>query len=189
MRKALSIILAFCMLLSGCGAQKNEPVQPALDFRTLVMGAERCAYSAEVEVDFGQRVYRFTVDCSYLPEDGNAEISVTSPDTIAGITATVDGETAQIEFDGTSLELGTMAGGHLAPMQLPQLLGRAWTGDYIVSVAEGDDGWSATYQSGSDDAQFEIVTYFTAQNAPSAAEIYCDDVRVLTAKIDNFSVT
>lgn len=188
MRKALGVMLVCCGLLTGCQGGSQEPVQPALDFRTLVMGAERCTFSAEIEADFGQRVYHFTVDSEFLPEDGKTIVTVTAPDTIAGIRATVEGQTAQMSFDDASLELGTMAGGHVAPLQLPQLLGTAWTNGYIVSVAEGDDGWSATYQSGYGDEQLEIMTYFTVHGTPSAAEIYYDDVRVLTAAIDHFSI-
>ncbi len=112
---------------------------------------------------------------------------MTAPETIAGITARIDDAEAEVSFDGASLELGTLGGGHVAPMRLPQLLGAAWTAGYIESQAQEGDGCLVTYRLGYDSDELLCDTRFDAQMMPYMAELYRDGVCVLSAEIDNFS--
>lgn len=174
------------MLLTGCGAEKGDPVQEALDFRTAVLAAETCSFQAEVSADFGDRVYEFALDCAYHPQENDAELTVTAPESLAGICATVDGETASVTYEDVSLELGTMAGGHVAPMQLPQLLGDAWAYGYIESQAREGDGFLLTYRTGYDQEELMVRTVLNGERTPVQAEVYYDGVCVLTAEISEY---
>lgn len=178
----------FLLLLAGC-ARRGNSVQKALDFRTDLMAADECTFSADVTADYTDRVYQFSMDCSYDPASNTAGLTVTAPDTISGIAARVDGENAKVQFADASLELGTMAGGQVAPMQLPQLLGCAWTQSYIDAMSREDDGYLVTYRSGYGSDELVIDTYFSSQMSPTRCEIYSDNVCVLAAEIEDFSVS
>ncbi len=180
-------LLAAGALLSGCSREARSEVQEALDFRTALLAAERCAFSADVSADFGERVCDFTLSCAYEPEADRAELTVSAPESIAGISAAVEGAEAQVSFDEVSLELGTTAGGHLAPLRLPQLLGSAWAYGYVEAQAKEGDGWLVSYRLGSDEEALLCQTWFTAQMTPVAAEIYSEGLCVLRAELENFS--
>lgn len=183
------LLPAVCLtlLLSGCQKTEESEVQKALDFRTALLAAPACAYAAEVTADFGDRVFEFGLDCSYNAQENSAALTVTSPELIAGIEAAVDGEQAQVTFEETSLELGTMAGGHVAPLQLPQLLGNAWAYGYVESQAAEGDGWLVTYRTGYGTEELLIYTRFDESLSPRQAEVYYDGACVLTAEIDSFA--
>ncbi len=182
-------LLAACLVLplSSCGKSEESEVQKALDFRTALLAAPSCAYTAQVTADFGDRVFEFGLDCTYDSQENDAALTVTGPELIAGIAAEVDGERAQVSFEETSLELGTMAGGHVAPLQLPQLLGNAWAYGYVESQARAGDGWLITYRTGYGTEELLVCTRFDEALSPRQAEVYYDGTCVLTAEIDSFA--
>ena len=184
-KKLVPILLCLVLLLSGC-RKENRALQSALDFRTALLGVQSCGFSAETEADFGDRIYDFTLECVYRPAEESASLTVTAPDTIAGISAEAGGRDAQLQFEDVSLELGTLAGGHVAPLELPRLLGNAWTGGYIDSVSEGGEGRLVTYRVGYGDEELVVYTYFNDQMTPVRAEVYHGGTCVLSADIENF---
>lgn len=184
--KLIPVFLACFCTLTACSKSDDE-MQRALDFRTSLLSASSCTFTTEVTADFGQRVYEFTLDCAYHSEDNYADLRVTAPDTIAGIAASVDGEDAEVKFENVSLELGTMAGGHVAPMQLPQILGDAWTYGYVDSIGKAGDGYLVTYRTGYDSDELLIYTYFDTQMVPIRSEVYYEETCVLAADIENFA--
>lgn len=187
MRRTIGIIfLTAALLLCGCQSGESE-IQESLDFRVQLLDSASCGYTADVRADFGDRSARFTLDCGYQPQDGTASLTVTGPDTIAGITATVAGGDAAVSFDGLRLELGTLANGRVAPLQFPKLLGDAWAYGYIESQAKLTDGWLTSYRSGYGDDELLIYTWFNEQLLPTEAEIYYEGERLFSAGLTGFT--
>lgn len=182
-------IAAALLLLTGCHASEETAVQEALTFRTALLSAKSCGYTAEVTADLGERIYEFTMDCTYRPSDGAAELTVTEPETIAGISAAVDAESAAVSFDDLALDLGEPAGGRAAPLQLPRLLGEAWSTGYVESQAEDGDGWQVTYRIGYDAEELLVYTWLDAALSPTRAEVYEDGVLVLSAELSGFEIS
>lgn len=188
MTRRFTVLAAmFLLVLAGCSASQDDAVQEALNFRTSLLAAESCTFSADVTADYGERVGNFNLDCTYAPATNEAELTVTAPEAIAGISASVDGEAADVTFEDVSLELGTLAGGQVAPLQLPQLLGDAWTYGYVESQSEEGDGYLVTYRCGYDQEERLVFTRFDSEMTPLQAEIYCDGVCVLTAALSGFA--
>ena len=100
-------------------------MQSALDFRTALLTAGGCSFTANITANYGETAAKFTLACEYDTETG-AHLRVTAPDTIAGIEANVTGEDAVITFEDTQLALGDLAGGTLAPLSAPLIVGRCW---------------------------------------------------------------
>ena len=180
---------ALCLAVSGCAGSEDGAVQEALNFRTSLLAADHCTFTAEVTADYGERVGNFTLVCTYTPGTNGAELTVTAPESIAGITAAVDGEEANVTFEDVSLELGTLAGGQVAPLQLPQILGDAWTYSYVESQSEEGDGILVTYRCGYDEEELLVFTRFDTSMTPVQAEVYCDGICVLTAALSDYTVS
>lgn len=189
MTRRITVLAALLvLLLAGCSTSQEDAVQEALNFRTSLLAADNCTFTADVTADYGERVGNFTLECTYSPSTNAAELTVTAPDFIAGISAAVDGEEADVTFEDVSLELGTLAGGQVAPLQLPQLLGDAWTYSYVESQSEEGDGFLVTYRSGYDQDELLVFTRFDSAMTPVQAEVYCDGVCVLTAALSEYVV-
>lgn len=174
------------LLLAGCAGTGGAPTQKALDFRTALMEAGGCAFTAAVCADVGGRVYQFTLE-SEVPADGPARIAVTAPEEIAGITAEISQDGAQLSFDGAALDFGALADG-TAPLTLPWLLGESWTGDYIA--AAGADGAleRVTYLHGYDDGTLTVDTWLDDQNLPVRCEVSYEGAKCLSAEISDFAL-
>lgn len=172
------------MLLCSCGA-KNDELQTALDFRAALLEAGGCSFTADVEADYGDRLYDFTLSCSYDGDDGS--LTVTAPESIAGISAVVRDGTSVLEFDGAALEFGPLANGFPSPLVLPWLLGSAWSEDYIARAGMDGDRVMVTWLKGYNDEELTIQTWFTRQ-IPVRVEVVSAGRRVLTAELDDFSL-
>jgi len=171
-------------LLTGCSKEQADR-EKALSFRTALMEAGGCQFSAEIRADYGSRVYDFGVDCRFLVEDG-ALLTVTAPEEIAGITAQVSEDGAEVSFDGVQLEFGELANGYVAPMALPWLLGSGWTEAYVESAVEDGDYLKVTCLMGYGEEEVTVVTWLDQNELPVQCEVSYDGVRCLTAAISQF---
>ena len=127
--KKLSVLAALLLTLSGC-ARQDTAMQRALDLRTALTAAGGCAFAAQAEVNYGEEIFRFSMDCAY-EAGGGVTIRLTEPQTLAGIGAEVSADGARVVYEDTAVGFESLAGGRLAPMALPYLLGSSWYEGYI----------------------------------------------------------
>ena len=188
--KVVASVLASVMLLTlaSCGNKAEEQVQQALDFRAAVLGASTCGFTADVTADYGESVYDFTLEADYDPAERSTALTVTAPDSIAGICATIDGTDAELQFEEVSLVLETTGSSHIAPLRLPQILGDAWCYGYVESLSKEDEAILVTYRSGYDAEELLVYTWFDLRMNPERAEIYDQETCVLAAEIEDFSL-
>ena len=197
LRKKFALLLTLISIfLTGCAAK--SPAQQPLTFRTALLEAGGCSFTAAVTVeadpdiivinDYGETTADFTLDASFAPDTG-ASLTVTAPETIAGITAHVKDSTADVSFDDTQLGLGSLANGRLAPLAAPYVLGQSWAGAYIDSTGTEDGLLRATYRLGYDKQELVVDTWFTEEPfTPQYAEISADGRMVLSIRISNFAM-
>ena len=183
MKRKIAVFLAALLLFCGCG-KGNSEMNQALAFRTSLLSAGGCMFSCDVSADVGGAVYEFSMDCAYI--DGKGSFTVTAPESIAGIAATVDDDGATLHFDDIELTLGEMAEGHLAPLSVPWLLGSAWQSDYISAAGQENGLCRVTILKGYDDNEITIETYLS-DGVPVRAEASVDGTRVLTMEISDFA--
>lgn len=146
MRKKLALLLcAFPILLSACSAK--SPAQPPLTFRTALLQAGGCTFTAAITADYGETAASFTLDCAFSPETG-ASVTVTEPESIAGIQAQVKNTAASVSYDGCSLALVLLQMEILRRWQRPMVLGQCWAGEYIDSTGTEDGLLRTTYRMG-----------------------------------------
>ena len=95
------------LLLAGCGRlEVSEAEQLALEIRGEYLELERCSASLEITADYGQRVYQFGMEAQVQGED--AALTLTAPETVAGLTARWAGEAGTLEYDGVAVETGSL---------------------------------------------------------------------------------
>lgn len=126
--KMLPLILL--LVLSACGRGEKGGTQLALDVRRELQNASGLSLTADVTADYGKRTYQFTVDYKGTAELG--ALTITAPDSIAGITAKVDLSRGSMTFDGATLDTGPLTGDGLSPAEAIPVLYRAWLGGDIT---------------------------------------------------------
>ena len=162
-------------------------MQHAVTFRTELLAAGGCSFSAALTVDYDESVSKFCLDCTHTCADG-VLMCLTQPQTLQGITARMDESGGSVIFDDTQIALADLADGNLAPMAVPYLLTKCWSESYI-SLSGSDDAYiRVTYLDGYDEKQLSIDTWFDeTTGSPVYAEVSCDGKVLVRTEIMNFS--
>lgn len=191
MRKRLICVLMTTLLLAGCGkAGGNEGEELALTIRGEYLAMEACSARAAVTADYGQRVYRYEMAVSVTEEE--TVLTLTAPETVAGLSARLDGEESLLEFDGLSVETGPMDEDGLTPVAaVPALLEAARTG-YITACALEEEGTLLRVDCGDPEgtpgAGAETALWFDAStHALTRGEISVDGFRVILCEFSQFT--
>lgn len=191
MRKCLVCVLMTTLLLAGCGqGGGNEAEELALTIRGEHLAMNGCAARAAVTADYGQRVYRYEMAVSVTGEE--TLLTLSAPETVAGLTARMTGEENLLEFDGVSVETGPLDDNGLTPVSaVPALLEAAKTG-YITACALEEDGTVLRVDcgdpAGSPGTGAETALWFdVSTHALTRGEISSDGFRVILCEFSDFT--
>ena len=167
-KKLTALLLALPALLCACAGKpaKQDLAQPALDFRQALL-ENGCSFEAEITADFEDYVYSFTLSCEE-DSDGSMQMRILAPDTLAGITAQIEGERAKLVFGDTEAAFGTLSGLGISPMAAPAYLAQAWRCGY------GED-------------EIRVDTWFS-DGAPVRAELSCDGHTTVQIDVTDFNL-
>ena len=191
MRRRLICVLMTTLLLSGCGqAGVSEAEELALAVRAEYLAMDSCTTRAAVTADYGQRVYQYELAAAVSGEE--TVLTLSAPETVAGLTARLSGEENLLEFDGVSVETGPLDDDGLTPVSaLPALLEAAKSG-YITACALEEDGTVLRVDcgdpSGSPGAGTETALWFDASTyALMRGEVSVDGFRVILCEFFDFT--
>lgn len=124
----MALLLAVLLMVTGCGEKGSAAAEIQRQYGLI----DTAQMEAEVTFRNGSDERCFTLQCDYTPD--KAQVTVTAPETVAGVTATVTGEDLTLNYDGESLSVGDM--GALSPLaSLPQLL-RAIASGYVLEEGQ-----------------------------------------------------
>ena len=192
MRKCLICVLMTTLLLAGCGkAGVSEAEELALTVRGEYLAMESCAARAAVTADYGQRVYQYEMAVSVNGEE--TTLTLSAPETVAGLTARLTGEENLLEFDGVSVETGPLDDDGLTPVSaLPALLEAARSG-YMTACALEEDGALLRIDCGDPEgtpgAGTETALWFDAStHALTRGEISVDGFRAILCEFSEFTM-
>ena len=190
MRKCLVCVLMI-ILLTGCGAAEgSEAEELALTIRGEYLAIDSCAVQAAITADYGQRVYQYEMAAAVNGDE--TVLTLSAPETVAGLTARITGEDGLLEFDGVSVETGPLDGQGLTPVSaLPALLEAARSG-YITACALEEDGALLRVDcgdpAGSPGRGTETVLWFdAATHALVRGEVSVDGFRAILCEFTGFT--
>lgn len=183
--KRMLLLLWVCILLCGCQAS-DKSMDNALQLRAALSGAE-CSFDANITADYEDYLYTFTLQCQYDPQ-GVLTFTVKSPETIAGISGRISPEGGKLEFDDTALAFHLLADEQLSPVSGPYIMLKALTGGYITSAgADGEYTRVTVNDSYAEDA-LVLDVWLDEKNIPVQAEILWKNRRILTIRVENFTI-
>lgn len=138
MRKLMICVLMMTFLLIGCKggtAGISEAEELALSIRTEYIEMTACQANVTITADYGQRVYQYGLTAAVNGEE--TVLTLTAPETVAGITARLSGEENLLEYDDVIVETGPLNEEGLSPVSaLPVLLECAKSGFITATTFE-----------------------------------------------------
>jgi hypothetical protein len=183
------------LLLAGCaaGGGNESPENLAANIRTEYLALAGWTADVAVHVDYGQRVYDFTLAAQWQ-KDGDTVLTVIEPELIAGITARLcDGE-GYLEYDGASLATGALTGDGMTPLDAVPFLMEQLTKGYMAKCAYAGEGEERTLTVTCRDPDGEegtgsqcTLTFDPDSHDLLGAELSYDGFTVLTAQFNDFT--
>lgn len=187
MRLKLAAVLTILLcLLTACGSKEHDTLQAPMDFRTELLQAGACSFTANLTADYGETVQTFGMRC-VCQTDGTASLELTAPETISGITAAVTKDGGTLTFDGAAVGFDNLADGQVTPVSAPAMLVSAWANAYIRTSGSEGTTQRTTYESGYEEEQLIFDCWFDEKNVPICAEICYNEQTVLKIEITDFS--
>lgn len=190
MRKLLCCVPMMMLLLAGCGpAGVSEAEELALAIRGEYLEMTSGTAQLTVTADYGRRVYRY--EMTALWEGEETELTLTAPETVAGVVARSDGEDSQLEYSGVAVETGPLDSEGLTPVSaVPALLEAARSG-YMRSCGFQEDGALRVDlgdPEGSPGTGREMALWFDpATHALLRGEIRVDGFRAILCEFSSFT--
>ena len=181
------VLLALCVFLfSGCSEYPKE-IETALELRSKLLQAQSYSFVAEVTADYGDKLHSFTMNCT-AGANGNIEFTVSKPDSISGISGTLDGEGGKLTFDDTALHFPLLAEGQLAPVSAPWILIGTLRSGYITSACTEDGIIRLSIDDSYEDDPLRLDIWLNTDNIPDHADILFEGRRILSINVKNFAI-
>ena len=184
MKKKLLILLPLCLLLAGCGETRREAVQ------SYYAGIQTAQMAADLVVHLPKADHCFGVAATYDRENGST-VTLTEPEALRGLSATVTGEEMRLMYDGSVWPAGD--GGRLSAAScLPLLLYAAGEGFVTREGTDriGDREYIFLTTEASDKAggEFACTLWVEPEGfAPYAVELSREGQVLLTVTFTQFS--
>ena len=184
MRRWLLPALMIPLLLCSCG--KAAPEQRLEALRETLSAAEEVRVVADIDASIGTEVFSCSVDCTANAE--RAAVTLTAPETVAGIRAVVSADGMQLEYEGLSLSVGPVAGPEAPVSAVPLLIDALRRGSALRSWTEWEgDKTLFVREFYVTDERVLTVWFDAGASAPVHAELRRNGVCVLRCEIREFS--
>lgn len=180
------LVLPVLVILCGCGKAAESHMEEALAFRAALQGAGGCSFRGEITADYGDTVYTFTVACT-TEEDGALSFTVEAPETIAGITGTVEADGGKLTFAGTALAFDLLADGKVSPVTAPYVVAESWRTGYITAAGQEEQSLRMTVDTSFEEKPLTVDTWLDGEKGvPVFSEVCYNGQRILTLTIWDF---
>jgi len=184
-------MMALLLLLAACGGGGSGETETA-DLRDRYHDMTGCAMEAVVSCDQEGLAWEAELRCDYVP-GGESTVEVLSPETIAGVKAVLSEPEWRLEYEGDSLNAGTLSDEEVSPAAcLPRLMSALRDGWLLE---ENEEEWSGVPclrltvdQTGVKDGKLITTVWLRrAEGTPLRGEIAVDGETILTADFTSFT--
>lgn len=182
--KRIIVLLLTAVILCGC-SRENSEFDRAMSVRTGILGAKGCSFLAHITADFVDKTYTFVMQCQ-ADQTGNIQFELTEPDYLMGIEGTIAAEGGKLIFEDTALAFTLQPDGVLSPVSAPWLLMRALRGGYVRHCVFEEEYLRITVDDSYEEDALTLDIWVDENNAPVQADIFQNNVRIMTISIKDY---
>ena len=186
MKKAAVLVLCL-VCLTGCSSSNTE-IQRGMALRSKLLQAESCTFDADITADYGDELHRFSMSCK-ADAKGELTFTVIAPETIAGITGTIDDEGGKLTFDDVALHFELLADDQLSPVSAPWVLLKTLRSGYLTSAGMEDALLRLSIDDSYDEDALHLDIWLDKEDIPQRAEIVYDGKRILSLAVKSFAIS
>lgn len=184
--KRLAVLVMVLLLLCGCGTE-DQKMDRALALRQRLLEGSGCSFETIVSADYGEYLHSFVLRCQ-ADTDGKITFEVLAPETIRGITGTMNAEQGTLTFDQEILAFSPLADGQIAPVTAPWILVHTLRGGYISACGETEQGLLLSVNDSYADDALGLEIRLDENDLPVSAEIIWQGRRILSMLIEDFEI-
>lgn len=185
--KKFGLLISFLLVLTGCSNTSSE-IERGMALRSKLLQADSCSFDAEITADYGDSLYTFAMSCQGNTK-GDVAFSVTSPESIAGITGVIDDEGGKLTFEDVALQFDTMADDQVTPVIAPWIFLKTLRSGYLTSACTEDGQIRLTMDDSYEEDALQLDIWLTEDEIPIRAEILYDGRRILSLNVENFVIS
>ncbi|HHT16422.1 MAG TPA: outer membrane lipoprotein-sorting protein [Papillibacter sp.] len=130
---ALALMIALLLPLSACRISDRGAENLSRSVREQVKNANSISLSVDIRADYVDRVYDFSL--SFAGDGASGEVTITAPESIAGLKAHTSESGTRLEYDGVFLDTGPLTWDGLSPADAVPLLLDQWREGYISNTS------------------------------------------------------
>lgn len=187
--KLAAAVLALTTALTLTACTKETAADAAAALQQSWQTHASTALTCDLTADYGDRVYPFTLTCTETPTA--AEVTITEPSSVAGVTARVTDDGATLTYDGAEVFTGALTPEGLSPMEAVPLMFRLWREGLILEAAfepVKDTPCLTVLYRVTDEVS--LRTWFSLETSlPLMAELISGGYAVITASFTNVTTT
>lgn len=183
--KRCGVLCLVCLLLTGCGG--GSVLDRALEFRQTLLAGTGCRFSLDLTADYGDQLCGFSLDCQ-ADESGKVSFQLTQPQSLAGITGVLSGDTGALTFDGKLLAFAPLAEDLPTPVSSPWVLVSTLREGYIRSAGEEDRRFRITMNHTYAENALQLDVWLDEMNNPVQCDILSGGRRILSMAIRDFRI-
>ena len=175
------------LLLTGCGGSIGRAEQEAISLRGEYLALESCSAQVEITADYGQRIVCYRAEAEV--EGDHTALHLTEPETVAGITAHLEGTDSALECGEVLVETGVLDEGDLTPLNAVPVLLEAIRSGYITACSYPEE---SLLRVDCGDPELgpgrgrEISLWFDESHAPVRGELFRDGVLTVACEFTDF---
>ncbi len=112
---------------------------------------------------------------------------VQQPESIQGISGTVEADGGKLTFDGQALAFSLLADGYISPVSAPWVFMKALRSGYIHSCSRNDGGFRISIDDSYGENPLQLEVWTDGNFIPTAAEFLWKGIKVLSLTVSNYS--
>lgn len=155
--------------------------------RERLLSGQGCSFEMEITADFGENTYTFCLVCE-ADKQGNVKFTVSEPESISGISGTIDASGGKLTFDAAALAFSLLADGEVSPVSAPWLFLKTVRSGFMTAAAAEADMTRITIDDSYEADALQLDIWLDAYDTPVQAEVIWQGRRVLSMQIRNFVI-
>ena len=184
MIRAAALFLACVFCLFGCTISQEQQMLGAL--RSALERADKCEFDAEITAMYDRSISNFTLRCKF--DDKSFAFSVLAPESIVGISGTVDSSGGKLIYDDVILPVQPLVDGILSPVCAPWVLYRCMTDGLVRMVSNEQSGNVYVFDDAIRGESIQVELLLSEDNLPISAEIFWQNRCVIRIALKNFDI-